>query len=307
MKRILWLLFVMVGWVVAQPEGHGLGGEGQGAEEVDSEAGDVLTEEAGFTEIPEAYGALYFETRPDDFLCDPQQLLSPVVRRDRSAFLRYHAGDSSIDLYVYLIAGGQKLPEESRCEEMVRKFFGEGKPAAVVFYPLGEPDRAALYLSPALEDQVSGAESKRALASAVMQAVEKADPAGQLEMFLVQMSIRLYWMEQMMAKKAEVEIVPEKRVELVQKQREKPEVSVREKLEPVVAVMRSWVKEAGAVIGVVMVLLLVFVWSRLRARHVLPDFAVEPRLGGEHGAGVGAVISFASAAVPPASQRDRIG
>jgi hypothetical protein len=47
-------------------------------------------------------------------------------------------------------------------------------------------------------------------------------------------------------------------------------------------------------------------WLRLSARYRFPDFEVEPRLGGAHAAGVGAVISFASAAVPPASQRDQV-
>jgi hypothetical protein len=45
-------------------------------------------------------------------------------------------------------------------------------------------------------------------------------------------------------------------------------------------------------------------WLKRRTRHLFPDFEVEPRLGGAHAAGVGAVISFASATVPPATQRD---
>ena len=47
-------------------------------------------------------------------------------------------------------------------------------------------------------------------------------------------------------------------------------------------------------------------WTRRRARYQFPEFDVEPRLGGAHAAGVGAVISFASAAVTPASQRDQV-
>jgi hypothetical protein len=47
-------------------------------------------------------------------------------------------------------------------------------------------------------------------------------------------------------------------------------------------------------------------WLRRRARYRFPELDVEPRLGGAHAAGVGAVISFASAALPPASQRDQV-
>jgi hypothetical protein len=46
-------------------------------------------------------------------------------------------------------------------------------------------------------------------------------------------------------------------------------------------------------------------WLRKRAIYRFPELTVEPRLGGVHGAGVGAVISFAGAAVSPASQRDQ--
>ena len=52
---------------------------------------------------------------------------------------------------------------------------------------------------------------------------------------------------------------------------------------------------------------LITTWAlRRRIRHRFPEFEVEPRLGGAHAAGVGAVISFASATVPPASQRDQV-
>jgi hypothetical protein len=47
-------------------------------------------------------------------------------------------------------------------------------------------------------------------------------------------------------------------------------------------------------------------WLKKRACYRFPEFDVEARLGGAHAAGVGAVISFASAEVPPASQRDQV-
>jgi len=45
---------------------------------------------------------------------------------------------------------------------------------------------------------------------------------------------------------------------------------------------------------------------RRRVRYRLPVMDVEPRLGGDYAAGVGAVISFASATVSLASQRDQL-
>ena len=47
-------------------------------------------------------------------------------------------------------------------------------------------------------------------------------------------------------------------------------------------------------------------WRRRRATYRFPELFVEPRLGGQHAAGLGAVIAFASADLPPASQRRQV-
>ena len=154
-------------------------------------------------EIPQKFWPEYFDERPKTFLIDPQGLLSPVDFRDRIGFLNYHAGDSTIDLFVYVFKGDQEIPGEVREEELVERFFSEGRPAAVVHYYMGAPQRSVLYLSPSLTDIVSAAEQRRAMESSVMQALKDVDPARQIEGFLVQMSIRIYWMERMMGGGAE--------------------------------------------------------------------------------------------------------
>ncbi len=253
--------------------------------------------------IPEKYWPAYFDERPKSFLIDPQGLLGAVDYRDRLGFLNYHAGDSAIDLYVYVFNGGQDIPGEVREEEMMERFFSEGRPAAVVFYYLGAPQRSEIYLSPSLTDGISAAEQRRALESSVMQAFEKVDPAAQIEAFLVQMSIRLYWMERMMGGGQVVEgelAAPAGRTGKTE------EVSKWEKLGPVMDRLRPYAAPAASLACLALVGLSASVWTRRRARYVFPEFDVEPRLGGAHAAGVGAVISFASASVPPASQRDQV-
>lgn len=72
----------------------------------------------------------------------------------------------------------------------------------------------------------------------------------------------------------------------------------------------SWMKLVGAVVaagfGGTLVLCSALMWWRRRARFRFPEFEVEPRLGGSHAAGIGAVISFGSAAIPPAMQREQL-
>ncbi len=258
-------------------------------------------------EIPEKFWPLYFDERPTSFLIDPQGLLGPVDYRDRLGFLNYHAGDSSIDLFVYVFKGEQEIPGEVREEEMMERFFSSGRPAAVVFYYLGAPQRSVLYLSPSLTDVVSAAEQRRALESSVMQAFEKIDPAGQIEAFLVQMSIRIYWMERILNGDAADEFMPGLAVRPAGKPGvERKPASMLAKFQPMIDEAKGFLLPAGLGVGFLAVVWVVSLWVRMRARYRFPEFEVEPRLGGAHAAGVGAVISFASAAVPPASQRDQV-
>ena len=252
-------------------------------------------------EIAEKFFPAYFAERPRSFLIDPQGLLNPSDSRERLSFLGYHASDSSIDLFVYVIGGDQVIPSEVREEELIERFFSEGRPAVVVYYYLGAPQRSMIYLSPFLTDSISAAEQRRALESSVMQAFEKTKPSEQFEKFLVQMTIRIYWMERMLAGESAVnETLPLSASIATTKAR----ASVK------FLWLQNLVRQSAFPAAVALVAFLTafgfHCWLRFRARYRFPEFDVEPRLGGAHAAGVGAVISFVSAAVPPASQRDQV-
>lgn len=255
-------------------------------------------------EIAEKFLPAYFAERPERFLIDPQGLLSPSDYRDRLAFLNYHSSDSGIDLFVYVFGDAQSIPGEVREEELIERFFSEGRPAAVVYYYLGAPQRSVVYLSPSITDSVSAAEQRRALESSVMQAFEKTDPSEQLEKFMVQMSIRIYWMERMLTGETGVdESLPVASPVIASKERTTAKSAKYLMLQEIAG---RYGTPAAILLGMVMA---VVGFSKLllrRARYRFPEFDVEPRLGGAHAAGVGAVISFASAALPPASQRDQV-
>lgn len=266
-------------------------------------AEEMAAGDEGFSEeIAAEFLAGYFDQRPSRFLVDPQGLLSTVEFRDRTSFLEYHAGDSTIDLFLYVFGGNQDIPGEVREEEMIERFFSEGRPAAVVFYYLGAPQRSEVYLSPSLTDVVSSAEQRRALQSSVSQAFGKVHPEEQLEAFLVQMSIRIYWMERML----EGELEPGAEVPALIPAGEAASAGGGKEIPWLEGVLFRWGVPAFLLAALVSGLLGMAAWWRSRARYFFPEFDVEPRLGGAHSAGIGAVISFSSAAVPPASQRDQV-
>jgi len=248
--------------------------------------------------VPESFWGAYFAERPKTFLVDPQKLLSPSAATARLEFLNYHAGDSSIDLFVYLFDGPQEIPGEVRAEELIERCFATGRPAAVVFYYLGAPERAQWMLSPSIAEVISPAEQRRTLQSVIAGAAEKTHPAEQLEAFTLQMSIRLYWMERVMKGGAEAAVETAAPAASVAKE-EKDDRKAR-----LLAMARPWAMPAGAGAGGVLLLVLLGVAWKARARYRFPEFDVEPRLGGDHAAGIGAVISFSSPTLPPGRQRE---
>lgn len=255
-------------------------------------------------EVAEEYLAAYFEEKPAGHLVDPQGLLATRERMDLEAFLEHHAGDSSIDLYVYVFGANQRIPSDVREEEIVERLYSVGKPAAVIYYYVGAPQRSALYLSPVITDAVSAAEQRRALESSVMRAFGSTFPAEQLEAFLVQLSIRIYWMERMTQGTA-VETMESFPADEVVRNSTGMKADGERPVE-----MPAWLKLAGAVTvsvsGGLLALGSALMWWRGRARFRFPEFDVEPRLGGSHAAGIGAVIFFGSPAIPPAMQRNQV-
>lgn len=267
-------------------------------------AGEIAEPENPPEKLPEKFWADYFGEKPKSYLVDPQGLLSQVDYKDRLAFLNYHAGDSSIDLYVYVFKGNQEIPGELREEELIERFFSSGRPAAVVYYYMSAPQLSVIYLSPSLMGVIPAGEQQRAVESSLMQAFGKPDPSRQIDAFLVQMSIRIYWMERMAglgAAATEPSMVSSSRPDGDAK---KP--NMMSILQPWIDKAEPMVLPAALLCSSLLAGLVMTSWLRRRARYHFPELDVEPRLGGPHAAGIGAVISFASAAVPPASQRDQV-
>lgn len=276
-----------------------------------AEAGPGATEVPQAEEVPEAFLEAYFGARPDGYLIDPQGLLEREDFDKQLGFLEYHAGDSLVDLVVYLFGGGQEIPGEVREEELIERLFAEGRPAVVVYYHLGDPARTVMYLSPVLTDPVPAAEQRRALESAVMMAMRQESPVAQLDAFSRQLSTRVFWIERMVGDAWPVASGALQGVPLADAgPADAGPVAATAALEGGRLAggwsVGPWVAPAVGGAAVLAAGCGVLVGLRRRVRREFPEIEVESRLGGAHAAGIGAVISFASATVPPSSQRDQV-
>ncbi|MGB1131280.1 MAG: hypothetical protein ACPG4K_14605 [Haloferula sp.] len=249
--------------------------------------------------IEEKHWDAYFGPDSGGALVDPQRMLSHLERKERLEFLQQHADDSRIELEVMLFQQDQRLP--AALDELLADRLGVEEPTALLLYPMGEPDRAEMFFSHGLADKVAATETGRLVGQAAIPAKKKVGDLDEFNEFCLQMSIRLYWVERSLG------WVDESSGEF-------PVV----KPEPVQAVSRSELikeafRQAWQVGGLpLMVACSAFVsfsilrfLMRTRRRHRFPEFEIEPRLGGDHAAGIGAVISFGSTTQSPSVQKSQ--
>ena len=259
-------------------------------------------EEEDPTRIGTKYHPAYFGRRPASYLVDPQELLSQQEFRDRESFLDYHAGDSEINLYIYLFDSGQELPDGVNIEGVLHDQFGGSGPTTLVFYYLGVPERTEMALSEGIGSAISEEELTRALKTAIEEALEKSEPSDQLDNFSVELSIRLYWFEKAMSGPT---IVPVSSGSVVMEPEGELVASMAGKSRLVLGPMGNLFWGVGIVLlagGSGWVGRLI---ARRRVRYLFPEVDTGPLLGAPHAAGVGAVISYSSAQVPPSQQRDQ--
>jgi hypothetical protein len=256
-----------------------------------------------YQEIEPALVDKYFAKKPSQFLIDPQAFISGEQRKGIEKLLNNHSADSTIDLYLFVLGENQKLPTEGINKDFVSRHFSQGKPVVNLYYYIGNPNRTEMHVSPSIAKAVSSSEQQRSVQSSLIRAMRANGSFEQLEEFIMQFSVRTYWMERMMDEasgKAPAEVSVE----------ETPVVQAKVKkmnpLEMIPEKFRGPALIAAAGLGSMVVLWGLIFWVRSRSRYKFPELEVEARLGGSHAAGVGAVVNFASPAVSPARQREQV-
>jgi hypothetical protein len=270
----------------------------------ESDVSDITQPEDDlYEEIEPALTEKYFGKKPSQFLVDPQAFILGKDRKSVENLLKNHAADSTIDLYLFVFGEDQKLPIDGISTGFVERHFSKGKPAVFVYYYFGDPSRTEMYLSPSIAKAVSPSEQQRSVQSSLIRAMREKGSFDQLEEFLIQFSVRTYWMERMLddfsTESAEVTA-----------EDEEPVVQVEKKKANLFELIPDQFKEPVIIglgcLGAMVVLWGLMTWLRSRTRFKFPELEVEARLGGSHAAGIGAVVNFASPAVSPARQREQV-
>jgi hypothetical protein len=233
---------------------------------------------------------LYF-TSSESYLIDPQQLLSKQEALDRLGFLEYHADESELKIRMYLFDSEQNLPSSYTIEKLCEDHYAEAPLTAIVFCFLGNPERTQLAFAGRGAAEVVAVSRRKMLESAMLKAMEKSDPAMQLESFIVQLSISLYWLWTSGKGVGKAEVVAATDAGGLS--------ALKSHMHWIIlGFLGLLCLVAGCVFGWLM-------WTRSRRYH-FPVVEMPERLGASYAAGVGAVIAFHKKLGSPSSQRNQV-
>lgn len=135
----------------------------------------------------------------DDPLIDPSGALAETPAEDLRRFLGYHSEQADIPITVLLLEPNEKLPTAIKMESLAQGTLSSRR-AALLVYPLGEPWRTRLFLPNAAHQAVYASFLSRMLEACLAEANRTTLPEDQLHDYIVQLSIRLFWLQKELAK-----------------------------------------------------------------------------------------------------------
>lgn len=262
---------------------------------------ETLSDEAV---ISDSYLEKYFRGRPEGALVDPQHLLSMQEREDMKYALAQHEKESDIPIYVYLFDGKQKLPDGYTPQEVYEESFTENtEPVVLVYYYMGAPGRSDFLLAGGVSGEVPEWQVRELLWNSAHKAGEKSDAFDQLSGFVGPLSMRLFWVEEILNELRHQVVAPVEVSEKQDKTNRKVE-KLKGTWETVFAPHVMKILLGGVLATLVLVGVFLLVVMR---KYRFPETPSPARLGGRVGGRSGGILRYRDARVPPSMQRKQFG
>ncbi|MBK8093260.1 MAG: hypothetical protein IPK32_15045 [Verrucomicrobiaceae bacterium] len=132
---------------------------------------------------------------PQEFLIDPDSLISEVPAEEMTRFLEFHARDARIRIFVLVLPSDRQIPTVAELEKAAGGTLTRTDSCLVAF-PLSEPWRARLFVSKSVHEQTSASFLSETAHACLRNALEVRDPVDQLQQFCTELSTRLFWLQQ---------------------------------------------------------------------------------------------------------------
>jgi hypothetical protein len=244
-------------------------------------------------DLPQDIVRSLLDAPANELLIDSQNLVPEITRGDLERLLAFHAGESTIRLYMLVIDADQKLPDTLDLTRLAHGALSR-QPSCLAIYPLGEPWRTRLLLSQSVHTSVTSAGLADMAADCIRDAHQAEDEAVQIQRYAVRLSTRLFWLQKSLVLSLnKVTASGPRLLEVVGQDTNSGQSQGTIDL-------RLWL--ALAAIAVALLALIVILLfkrqssSSRKSTHshtwILLEPETSPRLGGAFSGGAGAVVSF---------------
>lgn len=245
-----------------------------------------------------------------EFVMDPGELLVGGVFEEVNRLLATQSMEGTIKPHMVLLPERHRLPPSIDMGKLAR-MSQMGGMTCMVIYPMGEPWRVRIFMSRKVTDVVNQ-DALRELAQACIRDAMRAEQAvEQLQRFVIQLCVRLTWMEREHAlmnlepevvsadQMAESTVQAEAVTDVLEVAVRKEQPSVRKPWQEWWGPIRKWTLGGGLVIALLfgmrwLMKRMILKWKKRQENVMwtLPEVKVRPRLGGKHCGSGGAVVKY---------------
>lgn len=240
--------------------------------------------------IPDAALEKYFLNPIESLLLDPQGILSNQEYLDMEGFLKYHSEESTLDLCIYLFDAEQQIPNYYQVDTILKRHELNGRQTAVIYYFYGNPGRTELHLTAEITGKIGNQERLRFLQNSINSAAKKSQEFDQLEAFCMQMSILVVRLGKTLAAGEDRSDPPL----VTSSTNPSPLGDKTRKFQDLYGKIQPFLIPSIVLFSVACVAWIVSQIIKKRKTYTFEECEIAPRLGADHAAGIGGVISYSS-------------
>lgn len=230
------------------------------------------------------------QTRRGDFLIDPELHLPEMQAQTMLEFLKFHANDARVQIYVLVLPKDRKWPDDLPFDHIASGSL-LARESCLVVYPLSEPWRAQMFLSRSIHTHASDTFLQETLQACVSSALQTTDAHDQLHRYVVELSTRLFWLQNALAGRTATTSSGDMHLASV--------APGKETSGGMASTLPAFLTAGGAVALMAAVILIAWLGARRRLRTRQTKFVwyfqepeTIPRLGGAFTGGGGGVLRY---------------
>lgn len=239
----------------------------------------------------------YFSQPLSTSIHDPQSLLSNEERLDFQHSLEQYSDTSSISIYLYIFDREQQVADGNNIESTFNKFYNSEPVVAVIYYYMGQPERAQIKLGGIDTHNLSSFKIRELSKGVRMSAKRYGSNVDQLEEFLRELSLQLFWIEKAIIEGKDLPpIEQQKLAETIQ-----PKPS-KGRFDAIIEVIKPKLKTIFLSVSLILLTSLFLFIFITKKKMYFPRVNIPKRLSLPNGTHCSASMSFEDPESPPSIQ-----